>query len=52
MKNKTYWEEELEAILIYCKAARKAEQLSLCKLVIRDEIQLRAQRLLNLCKEK
>lgn len=31
--------EKLKAAKEYCIAARRAEQLSLCKLLIRDEIQ-------------
>lgn len=32
-------EELLKEALVYCKSSRRAKQLSLCKLQIRDEIQ-------------
>ena len=36
---------EVDAILIYCKSARKAKSLGLCKLQIKDEIQPRIEKL-------
>lgn len=39
--------EELDSIIVYCEAARRAKSLGLCKLLIKEEIQPRAERLHN-----
>lgn len=39
--------EELNDIVVYCDAARRAKSLGLCKLLIKEEIQPRVERLHN-----